>query len=236
MGSLCDSLVESFINATGVCVAKSFGSTKTNVSDACGCWVGPILNTTAQSLKSCKTSSSAIAKQLTKCKTAFGTCRKFEDDAITAIMSCVTSTSAQTAKAAVLSVNNASMTAAKTKMSSVASSSSGKRRMRATAVSCAEIITKSQTVISYASSYPSSSKISTIAKEISSASVSCNSTEKTSLTTQVTSMESAITLVSSALVAVQEQIQTISGSTASSSLLTESAVTTAAPSRRRGKS
>ena len=62
-------------------------------------------------------------------------------------------------------------------------------------------------MISYASSYPSSSKISIIAKEISSASVTCTNTEKTSLLTQVTSMESAITLVSSALVAVQEQIQ-----------------------------
>ena len=50
-------------------------------------------------------------------------------------------------------------------------------------------------VITYASSFPSSSKISTIAQEISSASVTCTDTEKSSLTTQVTSMETAITLV-----------------------------------------
>jgi len=245
--SLCDSLVTSFINETGSCVGKSYGSSKTNVSDACGCWLGPKLNSTAHSLKSCKTSSSAsaITTQLNKCKTAFGVCRKYEDDAVTAIMSCVTSTAEQTAKAATLSANNASMTAAKTKMSSLAnsssSSSSGRRRSRATAVSCAEIITKSQTVITYASSYPSSSQISTIALEISTASVTCNATEKSSLSTQVTSMESAITLVSSALLAVQEQIQTISGSTASSSQLTQTSspvttsMTTTAPSRRRGK-
>jgi len=236
--SLCDSLVTSFINETGSCVGKSYGSSKTNVSDACGCWLGPKLNTTAHSLKSCKTSSSAsaITTQLNKCKTAFGVCRKYEDDAITAIMSCVTTTAEQTAKAATLSANNASMTAAKTKMSSLATSSSGRRRGRATAVSCAEVITKSQTVITYASSYPSSSQISSIALEISSASVTCTDTEKSSLSTQVTSMESAITLVTSALVAVQEQIKTISGSTASSSQLTQTAVTTSmtttAPSRR----
>merc|ERR1712241_1034279 len=236
--NLCDSLVTSFINETGSCIGKSFGSSKTNVSDACGCWLGPKLNTTAHSLKSCKTSSSAsaITTQLNKCKTTFGVCRKYEDDAVTAIMSCATTAAEQTAKAATLTANNASMTAAKAKMSSLASSSSGKRRIRATAVSCAEIITKSQTVISYASSYPASSKISTIAKEISSASVPCTETEKNSLQTQVTSMESAITLVASALAAVQEQIQTNSGSTASSSQLTESTVTTSmtttAPSRR----
>merc|ERR1711874_589427 len=234
--TLCDSLVSSFTTATTACLNKSFGSSKTNVSDACGCWVGPILNNTAQSLKQCKTSSSAsaITKQLNKCKTAFGTCRKYEDDALTAIMSCVTSTAQQTAKATVLSVNNASMTAAKAKMSSLAGSSSGRRRMRATAASCAEVISKSEIVISYANSFPSSSKIYTISKEISSASVTCTEAEKSSLTTQVTSMESAITQVSNALVAVQEQIKTISGSTASSAQLTTS-MTTSAPSRRRGK-
>jgi len=209
--TLCDSLVTSFINETGSCVGKSLGSSKTNVSDACGCWLGPKLNSTAHSLKSCKTSSSAsaITVQLNKCKTAFAKCRKYEDDAITAIMSCATTTAQQTATAASLSANNASMTAAKTKMSSLATASSGKRRSRATAVSCAEVISKSQTVISYATSFPSSSKISTLAKEISGASVTCTTSEKTSLSTQVTSMETAITLVTSALSAIQEQIQSI---------------------------
>merc|ERR1711874_394407 len=122
----------------------------------------------------------------------------------------------------------------KAKMSSLAGSSSGRRRMRATAASCAEVISKSEIVISYANSFPSSSKIYTISKEISSASVTCTEAEKSSLTTQVTSMESAITQVSNALVAVQEQIKTISGSTASSAQLTTS-MTTSAPSRRRGK-
>jgi len=231
--TLCDTLVSSFINETGSCIGKSIGSSKTNVSDACGCWLGPKLNKTAQSIKSCKTSSSAkaITTQLNKCKTTFGVCRKYEDDAITAILSCVTSSSAQTAKAATLSVNNATMTAAKAKMSSLASNSTRRIRTRATAVTCAEVITKSKTVISYASSFPSSSKIATIAREISSASVTCTATEKTSLKTQVTSMESAILTVSSALTVIQEQIKTISGSTASSAQLTTS-VTTSSPARR----
>ena len=139
--TLCDSLVTSFINETGSCVSKSFGSSKTNVSDACGCWLGPKLNSTAHSLKSCKTSSSAsaITKQLNKCKTAFGVCRKYEDDAITAIMSCVTTTAEQTAKAAILTANNASMTAARNKMASLAGNSTSR-----TAANCSEIISISQ--------------------------------------------------------------------------------------------
>merc|ERR1712241_878010 len=105
--TLCDSLVTSFINETGSCVSKSYGSSKTNVSDACGCWLSPKLNTTAHSLKTCKTSSSAsaITTQLNKCKTTFGVCRKYEDDAVTAIMSCATTTAQQTAQAASLSAN-----------------------------------------------------------------------------------------------------------------------------------
>ena len=144
MINLCNSLVTSFINETGTCVGKSIGSAKTNVSDACGCWLGPKLNTTAHSLKSCKTSSSAsaVTKQLNKCKTAFGVCRKYEDDAITAIMSCVTTTAEQTAKAATLSANNSTMTAAKTKMSSLATATGS--LARAAASTCAEIVTISQ--------------------------------------------------------------------------------------------
>ena len=69
----------------------------------------------------------------------------FEDGAITAISSCASSASKLTAKAANLAANNASMTAAKEKMNSLASSRSSGVAVRDAASSCSEVITISQT-------------------------------------------------------------------------------------------
>merc|ERR1711988_1681638 len=144
----CKELVSSFTKDATVCLGKSVGGGKTNTSDACSCWTGEMLNMTAATLKDCKASkeSSAITAALKKCTTAFGKCRKFEDAASTAIMSCASDSSKLTKKAANLAANNASMTAAKEKMASLASSRyhSG-RKSRATATSCSEIITISTT-------------------------------------------------------------------------------------------
>merc|ERR1712079_906289 len=114
----------------------------------------------------------------------------FEDAASTAIMSCASDSSKLTKKAANLAANNASMTAAKEKMASLASSRyhSG-RKSRATATSCSEIITISTTIV----------KVSVV------------------------------------LTAIQEQIETLTGSTASATQLDAAAsgeTSTAAPGRR----
>merc|ERR550519_1132756 len=139
---------------------------------------------TAATLKDCKASkeSSATTKALKACTTAFGKCRKFEDAASTAIMSCASDSSKLTKKAANLAANNASMTAAKEKMASLASSRyhSG-RKSRATATSCSEIITISTTIVKIVEQNPQSTKISTYAKKISSATVTCTAAEKTSM-------------------------------------------------------
>merc|ERR1711899_195709 len=125
--TMCENLTSSFKTAVQACLNKTIGGTKTNVSDACGCWVGPQLNQTAQSIKSCKASDSAkaISKQLSKCQKAFSVCRKYEDDAIPAIMACAQDSTKLTAKAKTLAANNASLSAAKEKMSSLG------RRVRA---------------------------------------------------------------------------------------------------------
>merc|ERR1719362_170435 len=121
-----------------------------------------------------------------------------------------------TKKAANLAANNASMTAAKEKMSSLASSRS---------------------IVKITNQNPQSTKITTYAKKISSATVTCTTAEKASLLTEVTSMETAITSVTTVLVAIQEQIETLTGSTASTAQLdAENAETsTAAPSGRRDR-
>merc|ERR1712079_744658 len=150
----------------------------------------------------------------------------FEDAASTAIMSCASDSSKLTKKAANLAANNASMTAAKEKMASLASSRyhSG-RKSRATATSCSEIITISTTIVKIVEQNPQSTKISTYAKKISQATVTCTAAEKTSMAAQVTSMVTAI----------QEQIETLTGPTASATQLDAAAsgeTSTAAPGRR----
>merc|ERR1712176_1459383 len=133
-----------------------------------------------------------------------------------------------TKKAANLAANNASMTAAKEKMSSLASSRSGGVGILGgnedrTAASCAEIITISQTIVKITNQNPQSTKITTYAKKIS--------------TATVTSMETAIVSVTTVLVTIQEQIQTLTGSTASTSQLdaVNAETSTAAPAGRRDR-
>ena len=139
----CVKSIATFKTLAQACLDKTVGSKATSAADACTCWNSANLTTASTEIKSCKASdeSKAITKQLNKCKSAFGKCRKYEDDAIASIVSCSSSSSKLTAKAAQLSANSKAMTAAKTKMASLASSSG--RKTRATATSCAEVITKS---------------------------------------------------------------------------------------------
>ena len=69
------------------------------------------------------------------------------------------------AKAAALSNNNKTLTAAKEKMSSLAGASTG-RKLRATATTCAEVISKSTEVTVLVSQSPQSSQISVLAVEV----------------------------------------------------------------------
>ena len=131
-----------FTTEAGLCLGKTMGSGMTSSEEACTCWTAMKLNSTAGELKNCKVSNEtqAVTAALKACTSTFGKCRKFEDDAITAISSCASSASKLTAKAANLAANNASMTAAKEKMDSLANSRQGGR----TAGSCTEVITISQ--------------------------------------------------------------------------------------------
>jgi len=244
----CKALVDNFTTEATTCLGKTMGSKKTNVSDACTCWTGMVLNMTSATLKNCKASkeSSAITAALKNCTSAFGRCRKFEDGAITAISSCTQTTDKMTKKAANLAANNASMTAAKEKMNSLATSRAAPGS-RATATSCTEIISKSTIIVKIVSQNPQSTKIAVYAKEIASATVTCTSAEKESMASSVSSMESAITSVSTVLTAIQEQIETLTGSTASTGQLDSAlsstvgsgsgttAMSTSAPSGRRDR-
>merc|ERR1712117_9447 len=232
----CVKDVATFKTLAQACLDMTIGSKATSAADACTCWNSANLTTASTENKSCKASdeSKAITKQLNKCKSAFGKCRKHEDDAIASIVGCSSSASDLTKKAAQLSANSNAMTAAKTKMASLASSSG--RKARAVATSCAEIITKSTELITISESSTSSTSLYTISIEIStvSSSVTCSAAEQSSLSTQVSSLETAIESVDSALESVQELIETLTGSTvATSSLTTAASTATAASSGRR---
>merc|ERR1711976_149520 len=172
----CVKSITTFKELAQTCLDKTVGSKATSASDACTCWNAANITAASTAIKGCKASdeSKAITKQLNKCKSAFGTCRKYEDDAVSSIVSCSSSTSKLTAKAAQLSANSNAMSAAKTKMSSLSSSSSG-RKVRATATTCAEVISKSKELITISESSTSSTSLYTLSVEISSvsSSVSC---------------------------------------------------------------
>merc|ERR1711981_686822 len=239
----CKELADNFSSEATACYDKTYGGKKTNSSDACYCWTHSKLNGNIDELKTCKANkeAAAITAALKNCTAAFGTCRKYEDDASTALSSCSSDSSKLTKKAANLAANNASMTAAKEKMASLASSRSiggHNHNSRAdAATTCTEVITISQTIVKITTEFPQSPKITTYAKKISSTTVTCTTEEKTSLQAEVTAMESAIESISVVLIAIQEQIETLTGSTASTSQLdAENAETsTAAPSGRRDR-
>jgi hypothetical protein len=226
----CETGTTSFETQGKVCLDKTLSNTKTNVSDACGRWVGPQLAATALATKSCKASDEAkkISKQFSKCKSAFSVCRKYEDAAIPSIAACSQSSSALTKKAATLSANSASLTSVKAKASALAGSSSGKRVVRAVATTCAEIVSKTKALLEKSTKFPSAD-LTSDAAEITgvASSVSCSTAEKASLTTQVTSLETAITTVKAALSSVQTLLENLTGSTASSSVLSSNAPTSA---------
>merc|ERR1711902_213811 len=172
----CKALVDNFTAEATTCYDKTYGGKKTNSSDACYCWTHNQLNHSIDELKTCKANkeAAAITSALKNCTTAFGKCRKFEDAASTALSSCASDSSKLTKKAANLAANNASMTAAEEKMSSLASSRSGGVGILGsnedrTAASCAEIITISQTIVKITNQNPQSTKITTYAKKISTA-------------------------------------------------------------------
>jgi len=236
----CQKLMDSFTKEATTCLNKTTGKGKTNNVDACTCWSSSSLSQTAAKLKHCKANneSKAITAALKNCTTAFQKCRKFEDAAGKAISSCASDSSKLIKKAANLAANSASMTAAKTKMSSLSTSSGKKLVVRATAAaSCADVISISKKISKISMTFPQSPMITTYAKKISSSTVTCTTEQKTSLIAEVTAMETAIARVKSVLATIQEEIQTLTGSTASTTQLDaeNAATSTAAPAGRRDR-
>ena len=97
---MCDDLVTQFKAGAMACLNKSVGGFKTTATDACTCWTNTDLAAIVTKAKMCKASdeAKAISAALKTCTAAFGKCRKFEDDANTAITACGSDSSKLTAK------------------------------------------------------------------------------------------------------------------------------------------
>jgi len=220
---MCDALVAEFKTEAGKCLNQSVGGYKQAASTACDCWTATALNELAAKAKNCKAKdeAGAIATALKTCTTAFGKCRKFEDDASTALAACSSDSSKLTMKAAALSANSDAVTAAQTKVKTLTNSS---RRLARAASTCAEILTYAQKLAEMAKNSPASPDIITTAAKITGAgAVTCSAGEVAALTAVQTDLDDAVAKIGTALAAVQEQLETLTGSTASSSVLASAA-------------
>merc|ERR1711936_247406 len=236
--STCSKLSESFKKGAQKCLDMSIGATKTNTTAACACWNGAELNKTVQAAKDCKFSTEAktIANQLKNCTKAFGKCRKYEDAAITAITACNSNSNSLTLKVATLTKNAEALAKAQKTVKALAASR--RQRTSTAATSCVEVISLSTKLAVMVIQFPSSPQIIVTATKISASStVSCSAAEKTSLKGLETKLKEAADTLQTAIDAAQAQLQTLTGSTASSAAIaaatTTSKVSTSKPSGRR---
>lgn len=223
----CNTDMTSFQTLVSACTNKSG-------SAACTCWGSSTLSTLAKKIKTCSLTAETndMKAALNICKANFTVCRKYEDDVISAISSCSKSTKQLIQQVKALTDNSNAITKTINKTSSLASSR--RRYTRASAASCAEIIKKNNQINKVVGQNPSSTKISTLALEVSGSNVtSCSSSrsEKTQVAAQVTTLGESLTSINTSLEVVQENLKTQTGSTASSSSI--ASATTASSSIRR---
>merc|ERR1711936_1404697 len=141
---------------------------KDNGTEACDCWSND--------------NFTALVTTIRGCKNEFSACKQAEDDGMKAMSSCATSKADLLASAKTLTENSAGIDAAKTKVDSLANSTSSSR---AAAATCAEVITIVTEITTAVAANPENSTITTLTSKITSISSSlvCSDDEKTSLMT-----------------------------------------------------
>jgi len=206
----CDNATATFEVEAEKCRKLSKESTS---ADACTCWNG-MANVSAAVVGCSRTDEQDKIKEATKkCKSAFGKCRKFEDDAVSILKSCSESSDKLKQKAAALSKNKDAMTDAKAKIAKATGSSGRRRSRRAAATNCAEFIVLAVRLGKAGSECPSCDSVLVIAGYItSSADPTCTDDEKGELTTAEAAVDAAIEAVSEALDTILEAIEEATGS------------------------
>merc|ERR1712047_173384 len=210
---------------------------KDNGTEACDCWSNDNFTALVTTIRGCKLSDDqkAVTAQLKNCKTEFSACKQAEDDGMKAMSSCATSKADLLASAKTLTENSAGIDAAKTKVDSLANSTSSSR---AAAATCAEVITIVTEITTAVAANPENSTITTLTSKITSISSSlvCSDDEKTSLMTSSTDLASAKESVDGSLATIKEDLEIATGSAPTDeeiSAATSSPTSTSATSARR---
>jgi len=224
--SACVSSMETFKGMVDTCQMN-----KENGTEACTCWSNSNFTSLAATIRKCKISSTQklVIAQLASCKANFSACKQAEDDGMKAMSSCATSKSALLASAKTLTENSAGLDSAKTKVDSLANSTS----TRAAAASCAEIITIVTEIKTIIAANPENSTVTTLTTQISSASVTCSDSEKTSLATSSSDLESAKSSVDGSLATIKEDLEIATGSAPTESEISSGTSATSTSSARR---
>merc|ERR1712045_351945 len=231
--SACVSSMETFKGMVDKCQMM-----KENGTEACSCWSNANFTTLAATIRKCKISDTqkAVVKQLSLCKGNFSACKQAEDDGMKAMSSCSTSKSDLLASAKTLKANSAGLDSAKTKVDSLANSTTKKR---AAAASCAEIITIVTEIKTIVAANPENSTVTTLTTKITSvaSTVTCSDAEKTSLATSSSDLAAAKESVDGSLATIKEDLEIATGSAPTDSEIesapTASSTATAASSARR---
>merc|ERR1712062_958136 len=210
---------------------------KDNGTEACDCWSNDSFTALVTTIRGCKLSDDqkAVTAQLKNCKAEFSACKQAEDDGMKAMSSCATSKADLLASAKTLTENSAGIDAAKTKVDSLANSTSSSR---AAAATCAEVITIVTEITTAVAANPENSTITTLTSKITSISSSlvCSDDEKTSLMTSSTDLASAKESVDGSLATIKEDLEIATGSAPTDeeiSAATSSPTSTSATSARR---
>merc|ERR1711981_1112544 len=230
--SACVSSMETFKGMVDTCQMN-----KENGTEACTCWSNANFTALAATIRKCKisTTQKAVVAQLSLCKANFSACKQAEDDGMKAMSSCATSKSDLLASAKTLTANSAGLDSAKTKVDSLANSTSKKRA----AASCAEIITIVTEIKTIVAANPENSTVTTLTTKITSvaSTVTCSDAEKTSLATSSSDLAAAKESVDGSLATIKEDLEIATGSAPTeeeiSSATTASSTATAASSARR---
>merc|ERR1712110_779503 len=230
--SACVSTMETFKGMVANCQKM-----KENGTEACTCWSNSNFTSLAATIRKCKINKdqAAVIDQLKYCRGNFSACKTAEDDGMKAMSSCATSKSALLASAKALTANSAGLDSAKTKVDSLANSTSKKRA----AASCAEIITIVTEIKTIVAANPENSTVTTLTTKITSvaSTVTCSDDEKTSLATSSSDLAAAKESVDGSLATIKEDLEIATGSAPTESDIsgatTASSTATAASSARR---
>merc|ERR1739845_157422 len=216
----CEIIAETFKNKSDECL---FMSTKEDDTDAaCACWLGEELLAASEAIKACKfpNETEVMKTALRTCVDSFSECRKYEDDSITAITACNSDASALTAKAAALTTNSDAVSDAQAKVAELAASASSRVRRSGRQETCTSVTTLATTLTALVISSPSSPDIVVLATQISSTTVTvCTADEAAALANLDSAFEDAVSTIMDAIDSVQEQLETLTGTTASAAVI-----------------